>query len=118
MSSGSETRARTKHLTVRLTSEERAAVDRAAEHASLTVGSYVRQALLGAPAPREVRRKPADRRELARLLGAIGHVGANLNQLALHANMGVIVYGNEIDQALVELKQVRDAIMVALGREP
>lgn len=118
MTHGSEKRARTKHLTIRFTPEERAAVDEAAERAGLTPGSYARQALMGAPVPRQVRRPPIERRELARLLGALGHVGGNLNQLAHTANTGMPIDGAEITAALASLSAVRDAILRALGRAP
>jgi len=100
MSSGSEKRARTSHLTIRLTPDERATIDDAADRAGLTAGSYARQAVMGAPAPRQVRRPPVERKELARLLGEVGKIGSNLNQLARAANSGVLVYTGEIDLAL------------------
>jgi len=118
MSSGTEKRVRNQHLTIRLAPDERLAVDAAAEEAGLAPGSYVRQRLLGGEPPRPVRRGPADRRELAKLLGQLGRIGGNLNQLAKAANTGVLVYTNEIDAALAELRQTRAAIMTALGHEP
>ncbi|HEY2068133.1 MAG TPA: plasmid mobilization relaxosome protein MobC [Rhizomicrobium sp.] len=116
MSHGSEKRVRDHILTVRLSAEERAVIEDAAEKAGLAVGSYARQAMLGAPAPRQVRRLPVERKELARLLGELGHIGANLNQLAKAANTGVVVYESEIGTALRALAEVRDAILKALGR--
>jgi hypothetical protein len=118
MTSGSEKRIRDRILTVRLSAEERAAIDDAADRAGLVVGSYARQAMLGAPAPRQVRRPPVERRELARLLAQLGHIGGNLNQLAKAANTGVLVYGGDIDAALSGLDEVRAAILAALGRAP
>jgi len=118
MTSGTEKRVRDRILTVRLSAEERATIDEAAERAGLVVGSYARQAMLGAPAPRQVRRPPVERRELARLLAELGHIGGNLNQLAKAANTGVVVYGGEIDAALGGLAEVRAAILKALGRAP
>jgi hypothetical protein len=118
MTSGTEKRIRDRILTVRLSAEERAALDEAADRAGLVVGSYARQAMLGAPAPRQVRRPPVERRELARLLGEIGRVGGNLNQIARAMNTGVLVYENEIGAALQELAVVRGAILKALGHEP
>ena len=118
MSHGSEKRIRDRHITVRLSADERGIVDAAAERAGLTPGSYARQALLGGPAPRQVRRPPVERRELARLLGEIGKIGGNLNQLAKAVNSGVLVYGSEIDAELGGLKEVRKAILAALGRTP
>ena len=118
MSHGSEKRIRDRHITVRLSADERAAVDAAADRAGLTPGSYARQTLLGAPAPRQVRRPPVERKELARLLGAIGKVGGNLNQIAKAVNSGALVYGGEIDAELGSLKEVCAAILAALGRSP
>jgi hypothetical protein len=117
MSHGSEKRVRGKHLTIRLSPEERAAIDQAADRSGLTPGSYARQVLLGAPVPRQVRRPPVERRELARLLGEIGHVGSNLNQIARLANMRDEVDATELAETLVGLGVVRDAILKALGRD-
>jgi hypothetical protein len=118
MTSGTEKRIRDRSITVRLSDDERAAVDAAADRAGLTPGSYARQAMLGAPAPRQVRRPPVERRELARLLGELGKIGGNLNQLAKAANTGIVPYGNEIETALHGLQEVRGAILKALGRAP
>jgi len=117
MSHGSEKRVRSKHLTIRFSPEERASIDEAADRSGLTPGSYARQVLLGAPAPRQVRRPPVERRELARLLGEIGHVGGNLNQIARDMNLGWGVPADELKQELHGLGLVRDAIMKALGRD-
>ena len=114
--SGSETRQRTVDLHIRLTPEERAQINAHAERAGLTSGSYARLVLLGTRSPRQVRRPPVERAELGRLLGAIGHVGANLNQLAHASNSGLPVGRRELAEALAGLAKVRDAILSALGR--
>jgi hypothetical protein len=118
MASGSEKRVRNRILVVRLSAEERAAVGEAAERAGLVVGSYTRQVLLGAPTPRQVRRPPVERKELARLLGELGKIGGNLNQLARSANTGALVYEADIDAALSGLAEMREAVLKALGRGP
>jgi hypothetical protein len=74
--------------------------------------------MLEAPAPRQMRRPPIERKELARLLGQLGHVGGNLNQLAKSANTGIAPYAADVERVLTELLDVRSAILVALGREP
>jgi len=117
MTHGSEKRLRDRILTLRLTVEERATIDVAAEGAGLVVGSYARQVLLGAPAPRAVTRKPADRRELARILGQLGHIGGNLNQLAKDKNTGTVVYEDEIALAVRAVVEMRDAVLRAMGHE-
>lgn len=118
MTSGTENRKRARHLTIRLTEEERAQIDADAEAAGLTIGSHARNILLGVPAPRQVRRPPVERRELARLLGELGKVGSNLNQLARESNEGTPPYKREVLAVLASLLAVRDAVLVALGREP
>lgn len=118
MSSGSEKRVRTSLLIVRLTPEERTSIDASAERAGLATGSYVRQTLLGVPAPRAVRRLMPDSRLLAQLLGQLGKIGSNLNQLAKSSNQGLMIYQNEILVALGGLKVIRDALMDALGHRP
>jgi hypothetical protein len=118
MTSGSEKRKRDTHLTIRLTPEERAQIEAASEAASLTPGSYARNVLLGAPAPRQVRRPPVERRELARLLGELGKIGSNLNQLAKESNQGEPPYKREVLAVLGLLVRVCDAILIALGRSP
>ena len=116
--SGSEKRVRDRVLPIRLSAEERAAIEAAAEKAGLATGSYGRQVLLSAPAPRQVRRPPVERRELARLLGEVGKLGSNLNQIAKAVHMGQLVYTGELDSALAGVLEVRAAILRALGREP
>jgi hypothetical protein len=118
MTHGSEKRVRNRHLTIRLDEDERAIIDAAAEEARLTAGSYARQVLLGGPAPRPVHKSPVERQELVRLLGQLGHIGGNINQIAKSQNTGVTVYESEIVAALRAVTDMRDAIMLALGREP
>lgn len=118
MSHGSETRVRTRHLTIRLSPDERTVIDQAADRSGFTAGSYARQVLLGAPTPRQVRRPPVERRELARLLGELGHVGGNLNQIARRVNVGDGVDPQALQQTLAHLGGVRGAILEALGRTP
>ena len=117
MSSGSEIRQRRHRRTIRFDDTELARVEGDAERAGLMFGSYARQVLLGAPGARQVRRPPVERKELARLLGELGHVGSNLNQLAHHANAGRPITRRDIGDALLKLSIVRDAILVALGRD-
>lgn len=117
MTSGTEKRIRDRILTIRFSAEERAAIDEAADRAGLVVGSYARQVLLGAPAPRQVRRRPIERRELVRILGQLGHIGSNLNQLAKDRNTGTVVHDGEIATAARAVVEMRDAILKAMGHE-
>lgn len=118
MTRGSEKRVRTAYLNIRFSPDERAMVEEHAARAGLTSSSYAQQVLLGAPAPRQVRRPPIERKELVRILGQLGHVGGNINQLAHHANANMPLSSRMLGEALADLRRLRDAILVALGREP
>lgn len=118
MSSGSEKRKRSTHLTIRLTPEEKAEIIAKAERAGLEPGSFARRTLLDEPPPRQVRRPPVERKELARLLGELGKIGSNLNQLARDSNEGEPPYRNEVLAMLASLLPVKDAVLTALGRKP
>jgi hypothetical protein len=118
MSSGSEKRERFRNLTVRLTLVERAAIDAAADRAGLTISSYVREMLLNGPQPRAVHRPQIERAELAKVLGELGKIGSNINQIAHAANLGDAVPRRRIRLALEELAVMKDALLKALGREP
>lgn len=118
MTHGSEKRARSTHITIRLTPEERTVINQAAERAGLTTGSYARQTILGAPTPRQVRRPPVEREALARILGQLGHVGGNLNQIAHVLNAGLPRERGALAQAIADLRTMRDAVLAALGRAP
>ena len=118
MTSGSEKRARSAHLTIRLTPEERSAIEASAERSGLTAGSYAREVLLGAKPPRQVRRPVVEKQLLAKLLGELGKHGGNLNQLVRSLNQGLLVYEDEIQRTLADIRAMRDAVMIALGRDP
>ena len=110
--------ARTKLVPVRCTAEERAAIKAVADKAGLSVGAFLRAAALGDAGPRSVRRPPVERKELARLLGHLGKVGSNLNQLAYAFNSrGRVPALAELKDMRTYVGQMRDALMAALGRD-
>ena len=110
--------ARTKLIPVRCTTVERAAIKAAADKAGLSVGALLRSLALGDAGPRSVRRPPVERKELARLLGHLGKVGSNLNQLAHAYNRDRRSPGQaELDGMRAYVKEMRDALMTALGRD-
>ena len=114
--SGSENRARGGVVAFRVSTEERAKLEQAAEHAGLTLGSYVRQRVLAAPKTRAVRRPPVEQKLLAQLLGQLGKVGGNIHQIVKHMNFGAGVMHNELRSALASFEAAADAIMEAMGR--
>ena len=114
---GSETRKRTIAVTTRYDLDEFAELDNAASKAGLTRASYQRVQSLSHPKTRSTRRAPIERELLARLLGQIGKIGSNLNQIARDANLGLGVRA-ELASVLGELRNLIPPLMRALGRAP
>lgn len=114
MASGSELRRRTATFTVRVTPEERDAIDALAMQKGLTVGAFLRAAALGNSGPRAKTRIPVDEALLRQLLGQIGKVGGNLNQIAKRLNTGGAATASEVRAALVAQEEVRQAVLKAL----
>ena len=114
--SGSENRARGNIVAFRVSEEERAVLEQAAELAGLTLGSYVRQRVLTAPKTRAVRRPPIEQKVLAQLLGQLGRVGGNIHQIVRHMNFGGDVMHDELRPALASFEEAAGAILQAMGR--
>lgn len=114
MPSGSELRRRTGTITVRVTPEERDAIDQLAMQRGLTVGAFLRSAALDSPGPRARTRIPVDEALLRQLLGQTGKVGGNLNQIAKQLNMGGAVIAADLEAALAEFQELRQAILTAI----
>jgi hypothetical protein len=115
--SGSEKRRRSKTYSLRLdpAEQERAAALR--DRAGLPLSALLRRALFDTPLPRAARRPTINHQAVARLLGELGKIGTNINQLAKHANAGRYQQ-DSIELALRDLMELRTACMQALGREP
>jgi hypothetical protein len=110
--------AKTSFVSVRCTAKERSTIDEAARRAGLSVGAYLRTLALGSPGPRAVRRPPIERKELARLLGHLGKVGSNINQLAYAFNSTRRIPGlAELTAVREQIGEIRDALMKALSRD-
>ena len=114
---GTETRKRTIAVTTRYDASEFAELDDAASRAGLTRASYQRVQSLAKPKTRSTRRAPVEKELLALLLGQIGKIGSNLNQITRAANMGLGVRA-ELSAVLGELRDLIPPIMWALGRPP
>ena len=98
--SGTEQRQKSGQLAFRVSPEERAQIEAAADAAELTIGSFVRAKMLKKIVTKEVRRPSIDREILGRALGMLGKVGSNINQIAKHLNSGGNVPNAEIAKAL------------------
>ncbi len=104
-------------LTARFSEAEASAIRKIAEQTGLSLGALLRHALLQVPAPHARHRPSVDHEAVARLLGELGKIGSNINQLAYYAHLGRF-QSNSIELALRDLMELRLACLQALGREP
>lgn len=105
--------------TLRLTADERAALDVAAEAAGLGPSSYARRAVVRAVGREaRVRRRPDElAQSLGQALGDLGRVGNLLNQLTRHAHSGGRVPADALDGCRLELARLTAAVLT-LRQEP
>lgn len=110
---GTETRQRTVVLTARFNAQEAEAVRQLAKKRGQPVSALLRETLLNVRAPRP----RTDQRAIARVLGQLGKIGSNINQLAYYAHTGRL-QEQSIEAALRDLSELRLSCLQALGREP
>jgi hypothetical protein len=116
MASGSDKRQRNRRSTGRYTDDEFNRIAAKADRAGLGFAAFVRAAALdGDSGPRAQRRPPADHAALRQILGHCGRIGNNLNQIAKHLNTGGQANIRELKEALAIYRDIRNAIMAALG---
>ena len=68
--------------------------------------------------PRAAHRPPVEKEILGRLLGELGKIGSNMNQLAHHANRGKGVEIGIFADLAAELRATNRAILETLGKKP
>jgi hypothetical protein len=111
-------------FSLRLTKEERQALDALAD--GMPLGAYIKDALINRDIrPRTRGRKPVkDREALAKLLGLLGQsrLSQNINQLAKAVHTGSLPVNADVHRALLEacagIRAMRDALLSALGLQP
>jgi hypothetical protein len=118
MASGSDKRQRPHTVACRLSDDEREVLRANANKAGLAVGAFLRAVGTGNAGPRAQRRPPADHLALRQILGNLGRIGNNINQIARALNAGAQAHIPELPQALAALLEIRDAIFAALGMTP
>ncbi|SRR5712692_2083011 len=114
--SGSEKRQRTGIITMRINPQEAATIRQIAQTRGQSVSAVMRSALLHTR-PRASR---IEVQAVARLLGQLGKIGSNINQIAYHLNAGRPgdrVEGR-LEDALRDLAELRLVCLQALGKEP
>ena len=116
MASGSDKRQRSHQSLIRWTDEEFASISEKADKAGMAVAAFMRAVALGNPGPRAQRRPPADHKALRQILGEIGRVGNNINQIARALNSGDPPNMPELREALHAYLEIRDRIFEALGK--
>lgn len=117
---GSEKRQRTMQVKVRLTPDEFTQLAERSDKAGMTAGAYLRAAGLGTAGARAQRRLPVDAMLLRQVLGHLGRVGSNLNQIARRLNEGAAagLLLPELREALADFGHMRAALYRALGKAP
>lgn len=115
-------KARSAPFSLRLSFEERAALEKRA--GDLPVATYIKSLLFADHAPRIVKRMRApvkDQQALAEVLACLGssRIANNLNQLAKHANSGSLYLDREtkakLGGACDDIRTMRQLLMRALG---
>ena len=108
---------RQRFVTMRCSRGEYTAIEEKSSRAGLSVGAFLRAQALGNAGPRSVKRPPIERRELARILGHVGKIGSNINQLAKAFNqVGRVPGFPELLAMRREIGDIRTALLKALGR--
>jgi hypothetical protein len=123
---GSDKRRRPRQSLVRWTDEEFNAIAAKADRAGLAVAAFMRAAALGDPGPRAQRRPPADHVALRQLLGHVGRIGNNINQIARALNSAEKAPLPELPAAALRAcpaalracDDIRRAVLIALGKNP
>lgn len=104
-------------IAIRCTVTQHSAIKERAARAGLSIGAYLRALAAGHPGPRSVHRPRPGDTELARLLGHIGKIGSNVNQIAKIAN----TYRRPPSKSALsvmrkDIGRMRRAVLKALGR--
>ena len=75
-----------KFIAVRCTLDDHAFIGETAAQAGMSIGAFLRTLALGTAGARAVKKPRIEREQLAKLLGEIGKLGSNVNQIARWAN--------------------------------
>lgn len=84
------------------------------EKSGLSVNAFITQAVFGAPAPRQARRPPLEKQDIARLLCEAARLRAQLDTLPREGAREVLLH----EDAVAALHDIRTLLMQAMGRAP
>ena len=107
-------------ISIRVTSQIKASLEREAEQAGLSLSGLVKFRTLGEAAavlPTTQKRISADLKLLRKILGELGKIGSNQNQIARKLNSGSHSEIEKIGQQVIawKLESIRKDILIALG---
>jgi hypothetical protein len=104
-------------IAIRCTVKQHTTIKEKAARAGLSIGAYLRALAVGYPGPHFVHKPRPGDTELARLLGHIGKIGSNINQIAKIVN----TYRRPPSKSALsvmrkDIGRMRRAVLKALGR--
>ena len=111
-------------VTLRLTEEERLKLEELSD--GMTLSAYIRACIFADKVQRRKRRPfnvIEDKKAVAEALALLGQsrIASNLNQLAYHANIGVLIEDKDTKDYIVEanvyLADIRSLLIDALGKD-
>jgi hypothetical protein len=106
-----------KFIAVRCTLDDHAFIGETAAQAGMSIGAFLRTIALGTAGARAVKRPRIEREQLAKLLGEIGKLGSNVNQIAKWANTEQAPPSfAEIVKMREDIAAMRAEVMKALDR--
>lgn len=111
---------RTRHLRIRLTAAEGAALDAAAEAADRRVSDQVRAMLFASAPPATVATTPEDAEDLARAERhrELCRIGSNLNQVARQLNAATGRKSTGVRRVLEAIDELRAWVAVETAQRP
>ena len=110
-----------RQVNIRVTVEEMAHLDAIAQERGVSKAGYVKSRVFGRPIPKASKRPKATEADLSQLLGFLGKLGSNANQIARLCNRGTLADQQAADalQGIrAELAVMRTALLKTLEGEP
>ena len=104
-------------ITIRLTDTEFSIIENSAEQAYMSISEYMRKQIMEG----QVNTKfevVADVKEIKKLIGELGKIGSNLNQIARYFNQGGIISSEmrkEIKKSLRDIYEMKYEVMRMTG---
>ena len=107
-------------VTLRLTDAEHERLCATAQSLGVSKAGYVKSLVFGRPIPKVSRRPKAIPADLRQILGLLGKLGSNANQIARARNVGEVTDGEAartLQSVRAELETMRALLLAALEGE-